>query len=80
MITVDRTQSYASSATEIIASVKAAGYRKADLPDAARWALQDAGVTATEREDALISAGIIKPIQADFGAMVEYFSPRPVRK
>jgi hypothetical protein len=70
-------ESYATSAAEIIASVKAAGYRKADLPDAARWALQDAGVSASEREDALLAAGLIKPLQQDFGAMVEEFSPRP---
>lgn len=44
------------------------------LVDKCRWALQDAGVSSSDREKALVANGIIKPLQQDFGAMSEWFS------
>jgi hypothetical protein len=63
-------------AEELIARARQ-NYKSTDVPDAARWTLQDAGYDAFVREDLLVEHGVIKPLDQDFGTMTEQFTPRP---
>lgn len=73
-------QRRATTCAAIIAETKARGYRRAALVDACRWAMQDAGIGVTAREQALVDAGLITVLGQDFGALLEEFSPRPMTR
>lgn len=60
-----------SSSSDIITATLAGRRITPQRIDEIRWALQNAGAHPFEREAALVREGLIKPIQQDFGVMVE---------
>lgn len=63
-----------TNAQDVIAATLVGRKPTASLVRECRWALQRAGFDPFDREAALLAAGVIKPLQQDFGAMVEGIS------